>query len=677
MISKTIRCFRLASFHLILILLPLLAHAGTDLKHLRAVHAMGNWGGNVLGFVKPVLTDAPTLSAQQINVQSLVSSYLDAQGVKHTNDATQVKLSNVTLGSDAPLKVAGFRAHRDIDTGIQILQFLPKIDTNLSGIDGFSGDVNIIIPTDGKVPYLGDLNTLSGTARKLVLAVLAHSPEFLQGASYTLDPGAVFGSQASLTSALANLRTTLNATDKTYFDYLKSINVEWIGISVAMHYDSFSNPIIATHTCATGGMLDSGGNYTSCAFRDEDLSSFINRAKANGFKIYLTLAFESSQDLDSTASPACGTPNYKMSRWLLGQPQLPTGSISAQCIAAADWWWNPYHPQHTTKVAQFWNSYQQIAVRYAALAQQLGVDLYSLGTETDNLFRTRVGSNPLYSNHFKSQLLAMVAAVRNVYSGVLTYDQSSGALAHPDWTGGGADSTQYLFNDLNLDAVGVSAYFQLVGTPPQRLLSVAELETQWENIFSTYLAPLQARNPGKPIIFTEVGYTDDINSPYNEQSNAGKAEPTFDDSHPTIGMQQQQNIYQSFFNVNARHGDLVAGTFFWGNDYFPYNDQSCKNIDWSVVCHPARKVLASSYQAWLNKDVDRVFNWAEATLPQYFPSGAQSISSAGYYLRYYPTTGNYLVFKDNRLIVHNGQKWNLMDVGGLRTYLDMAGVAGF
>lgn len=651
------------------------AFAATDMKHVRAVHAMGNWGGNIQGFKQPLLTDAGNLVAERTEVQAHKSPWTDDKGVIHPNELAQVKFTNVSIGNGVTLPVAGFWILRDGLTGDYVIQFRPSIDQNLAGVKGFSSDINItmLAKNYGKQVMMDDLSKTSGDALSLVKAVLANSTEPVTNAQYTVDAGMSFGSKDTVPQALSAFRSALTGADKAYFDFLKSMNVEWIGISVAMQYDSFSNPTIVTRNCPSGGMLDSGGNYTSCAFYDDDLKSFISRAKANGFKIYLTLAFETSLDLDASPSPACGTPSYKMARWLLGRPYID-GNV-AKCIAAKDWWWSPSHSLHATNVGLFFNSYKQIAVKYATLAQQTGVDLFSLGTETDNLFRTRPDAAPA-TNDFKSQLLDMVAAVRAVYSGSLTYDQSHDAIQHPDHYSGGRGAAA-VYNDLGLDVVGISGYFELAGTPPNRVLSVAELETMWDTIFKTYLVPLRDRNPGKPILFTETGYTDDINSPANAASNYAASEPSYSDTNPTNGMVQQSNIYQSFYNVNERYGDVVAGTFFWGNDYFPYNTMSCNQVDWSLNCRPAKTVVAANYAKWAAKDIDRVFAWAEHSLPQYFPPGSATFNASGYTLRYYPATQTYLAVKEGKVFVHNEKNWNLLDVGTLRGYLDMAGNQGF
>jgi M6 family metalloprotease-like protein len=76
-------------------------------------------------------------------------------------------------------------------------------------------------------------------------------------------------------------------------------------------------------------------------------------------------------------------------------------------------------------------------------------------------------------------------------------------------------------------------------------------------------------------------------------------------------------------------------------------------------------------------DADRLFNWAESLLPQFFPKGATTQTLAAYTYRYYAGTGTYLATANGRVIVHNGKDWNLLDVGALSDLLGQAKSAGF
>lgn len=647
-----------------------------DFRHMRAVHMMGNWLGNTRGFAEPLLAAAPALSATQVQIQGSLSTFTDGQGVTHTNDMALVRLTAVKLGATT-LQQAGFWMYRDKDTGALGLQFRPQLDTSLAGVSGFSGDVNITLPQTGGSVSTDDLANATGDARSLVLAVLAHAPELVATATATLGQGATLGQPATLSAALGQLRTGLQQSDAEFFAHLKSMHVEWIGISVGLHYDSYSDPTVRVRNCPTGTITDSGGTLTSCAFPDADLVSFIGRAKAAGFQVYLTLAFETALDIDSTSNPVCNTPAYKMSRWWLGAPALPANERVSQCIPASAWWWSPSHPDHASKVQAFFSSYQAAAVRYATIAQATGVGLYSLGTETENLFRTRSGTGD-YSNHFRPQLQAMVDAVRAVYAGALTYDQHSNALVTPQYYGG-SEALHHVFDDLDLDVVGISAYFQLAATPPHRVLSLTEMESAWEGIFQSALEPLRARYPGKPIVFTEVGYTDDVNSPHDQGANAGQAVPAHEAGTSTPGMVQQDTIYKALFNVNARHGDLVAGTFFWGNDYYPFNGSGCGVVDWGLRCHAlAKATVTSQYAAWKRQDADRVFSWGAAQYPQFF-SGAQTSGQLdGYYFRHHAGTQIYLGLNESTGEVYaHGGPFSFYDAGSLRSLLDLSARAGF
>ena len=74
---------------------------------------------------------------------------------------------------------------------------------------------------------------------------------------------------------------------------------------------------------------------------------------------------------------------------------------------------------------------------------------------------------------------------------------------------------------------------------------------------------------------------------------------------------------------------------------------------------------------------DRVMDWAEATLPQYFPPNGVAGTVANYSYRYYASVGLYLATDGLRVIVHNGREWNLLDVGSLSSFLALAAAAGF
>lgn len=76
-------------------------------------------------------------------------------------------------------------------------------------------------------------------------------------------------------------------------------------------------------------------------------------------------------------------------------------------------------------------------------------------------------------------------------------------------------------------------------------------------------------------------------------------------------------------------------------------------------------------------DAERVFNWAEAVYPQFFPMPGVVGFYEPYSYRYYAATGNYLATAGGRVVVHNGRDWNLLDVGALADFLALAASAGY
>jgi hypothetical protein len=644
------------------------AFAQSDMRHMRGVHATSNYGVNVQGFRKAVFASPATIAAEsvRVNISRSVSSF-------GTWDTASVLLTGVTVGNSPRLETAGFWVSSNPITGQISLAFNPSMDASLADVSGFAGDVNLARPAGGPGMFLDQISNASGSALQYVVAVAAHGADLVSGATYQ-DSGGSALDRTSLMQALDAIKASIayqEGAKSRYFEFLKATNVEWIAVTVPIFTDSLADPTVRLKYRPTGDT--SGEPYT---FDDADLQDFIVQAKQNGLKVSIGFEFYPVIMDVSASAPGCGTPQYKPNRWLLGQPVVDPNMWDQACINPADWWWSPSHPLYATNVAIFWNSFTQIAAKYAAMAQQTGVDLFVLSTEQDNLFRTRSAAAP-YTNNFLPQLTAMVNAVRSRFSGPVTYEQLWTAFAHPDWfaNGGGTSAAfESVAADLNLDILGVSAYFPLTSSAPTGVVSVADFEAAWENVFTQYLVPLQARNPGKQIVFSEWGYTNDLAGPYQQGARLGQAiQP---DPAGSDGITQQANAIQAFFNVNARHDNLVHGSFLYGVGI--QDPRDCQLVTFGIDCKPASaQALTDGYATWLKADADRVFDWAQSAYPQYFPGTATTGSALGYLYRYYAGSGTYLGMRDGRLYVHNGREWNFLDVGDFRTYLDAVARIGY
>jgi hypothetical protein len=390
----------------------------------------------------------------------------------------------------------------------------------------------------------------------------------------------------------------------SHIQRLRDDNVEWVGIKLSIFNETIADPVVKVRYRPANDR-DYSKMYS---FNDDDLVSAVTKLRQQGFKVYLSLILMQPQAGDTSTSPSsggCNTSQYAVDSHLLGDPAVPVYNNSwffgSACVNPAYWWWNPSHPSHAANVATFWATYTQVAVKYAKLAQQLGVGMFAIGEETDRLFRTR--SSPRFPNHFRNELSQMVGAVRSEYTGLLTYGQNGAVYTeHPEWWGYDAAASSSLFQDLGLDVVGLSAYFTLVNPPITRVYSVPELETAWASVFQRYFVPIRANNPNTPIIFTDTGASDSVNIPSNPLSDSGAAYVFSDANNNGIddGMEQQANMFQALFNVNRAFNYLVRGTTFWGfnidtNPFIFAANNNTRNTE--LHSRPAEQVLRNAYGA--------------------------------------------------------------------------------
>ena len=368
-----------------------------------------------------------------------------------------------------------------------------------------------------------------------------------------------------------------------YLAWLRYLNVNWVGISVALTYDDSMDSTVERNRAPAAG--------EDASFSDAALRQMIREFRRHGIDVYLTLAFE-TYAAENAARPA--------PRRLLGDPG---GADGVPCcghgIAPESWPWRADHPDHARFVGEFWETYTQEAVHVATLAEEEGVRMFSLGTETDRLFRTRPGGH--FANDFGAELRSMVDRVRTVYSGLLTYDMHYSVLLDPGFFGPGLD---HLWNDLDLDVVGVSAWFPLTDAPPATVMSVEQAQAQYEQIFNEHLVPLAARNPGRPIVFLEYGALDQVETPAAPEDPAEFPRFVFQDANGNgvdDGRETQANVHAGLLGAMDQHPGLVNGVFWWGN--WMASDQRWRQFWANVRTHairakPSEAVVRAAYRTY-------------------------------------------------------------------------------
>jgi hypothetical protein len=219
-----------------------------------------------------------------------------------------------------------------------------------------------------------------------------------------------------------------------------------------------------------------------------------------------------------------------------------------------------------TDVAAWFQSFTTFITHYAQLAQSNAVEMLCFGTE----YATMTGS----ANH--TAWHNVIVGIRAVYGGKIAY--AAGAAYAGD------EFTSVSFWD-EVDVIGLDAYFPLTN---QSGPSVAQLVAAWssnkngENIVQN-VVNFAAAHPGKPVIFTEIGY----------RSVAGANIAPWDySSGGTVDNAEQQNCYEAMYRVWGQRTATLKGNFWWD---WPVNPPAANDTDYN----PRNKPAATTMQNWL------------------------------------------------------------------------------
>jgi hypothetical protein len=204
-----------------------------------------------------------------------------------------------------------------------------------------------------------------------------------------------------------------------------------------------------------------------------------------------------------------------------------------------------------TAWAAWFDSYTSFITHYAALAQELDVEYFVVGTELWGTIQR------------EAEWRAVIAAVHAVYDGPLTY----AALTY-------FEPMQIAWWD-ELDAIGIDAYFTLTLTKNP---TPEQLRLGWTPTIA-YLGWLSQRWE-MPIILTEVGYmsVDGANMLPGDWSLQG-----------ALDHQEQADAYQALFE-SFQGQDWWHGVFWWSLSTDPHQGGP---DDWAYSFHnkPAEAVV--------------------------------------------------------------------------------------
>jgi hypothetical protein len=212
-------------------------------------------------------------------------------------------------------------------------------------------------------------------------------------------------------------------------------------------------------------------------------------------------------------------------------------------------------------VGCFFQSYRDFLVQEARIAQENGVEIFTIGTELSSLD----------TSQFRERWASLIADVRAVYMGPLTY---------------GADAPHYgqvAFWDL-LDYAGIDAYFPVSDAQDPSLDDIVAGWTNHHGVSTVQQIERWQATIGKPVIFTEAGY--------RSIDYAGQAPGNFEVDHP-YNADLQARLYQGLFTV-------FGGKPWWmGVFWFKWDPDAgkglCCDTDYNPQNKPAEDVLRSNY----------------------------------------------------------------------------------
>lgn len=205
-------------------------------------------------------------------------------------------------------------------------------------------------------------------------------------------------------------------------------------------------------------------------------------------------------------------------------------------------------------------SYEAFILHYAALAQEMNVPLFCIGTELEQFVKNR----PEYWK-------ALIGKVKQVYKGKLTYAAN--------WD----EFTKTSFWE-DLDYIGIDAYFPL---SQEKTPSLETLKGGWKK-HKEKIAELSVKE-NKPILFTEFGY---------RSADFTALKPWEEDrADPSLNFDGQVNatkaLLEEFWNEDWFHGGFVWKWFIHHKDSGGPTDNR-----FTPQNKPAEEVIRLFYQQY-------------------------------------------------------------------------------
>lgn len=312
---------------------------------------------------------------------------------------------------------------------------------------------------------------------------------------------------------------------KKSYDEIKKIGGNWVNLVpvwfiIPDYTGNELKPIYAEQFQSTSG-------WVHATIKDEDLITLINEAHARNLNVYLS-------------------PHVAPENW--GPGVKGKGDLE------------PSNPD------LFFASYKNFINHYADIAQQTGVEQFSVGNELDTLTQEDLAQNAQINK--TARWRDVIKSVREHYNGVLTYSVSA-----MDEVRVGPELIMF-WDDL--DVIGWEWYVPIATKEHE---SVSVMKANAERIIQNHMKPLYEKY-GKPIIITEIGW----------EAYPGAGAHTYGTGPSKGGDRvEQASDYEAIFQA-IENVDFIKGMHIWTwsaskeGDTFPWvKTDSANEVRFSIT----------------------------------------------------------------------------------------------
>lgn len=207
-----------------------------------------------------------------------------------------------------------------------------------------------------------------------------------------------------------------------------------------------------------------------------------------------------------------------------------------------------------TNWKKWFESYRAFLAHYARMADELGVEFFSVGTEL------------VSTEGFTDEWLETIRSVRNQYHGQLTYSAN--------W-----DHYQEVAFWSELDFLGVSGYFELVAFENP---TIPELVRGWAPVKEALLA--WRAKWQKPLLFVEIGYTSQDGSASQPWNYMAKA---------PVNLEEQRRLYEAM-RLAWENEPHLAGLYLW---VWEPDRRGPQETGYTIAGKPAEDVVRDWYHS--------------------------------------------------------------------------------